>query len=87
MFARKHEEDVKVKSETFETNLTAAFDLGKVRPAPHSQTSLLYYSKQLKNHNLTVADISSMETCSFFWNEEDGGKDEWYTMCKRSSIA
>ena len=72
--AQKKKEDLKEESAQSKTHLAAAFDLEKVLLSPHGQTSSLYYSRRLKNHNFTVTDIPSMETYCFLWNEEQADK-------------
>ena len=37
-------------------------------------TGAFYYSRRLKNHNLTVTEINNMNTYSFLWNENEAEK-------------
>ena len=61
-----------------------AFDLEKVLLCPQGPTSAFYYSRRLKNHNLTMTDINTMETSCYIWNEEQAekGSCEIATCCR-----
>ena len=75
--ARKHKEDLEVGAKNSKTYLTAAFDLEKFLLESHGQTYSFYQSRRLKNHSLTVTDISSMKIYCFLWDKGYTEKDKW----------
>ena len=52
----------------------AAFDLQQVLLSPYGQTSDFFYSRRLKNFNLTVTELDSMKTYCNLWHEGEGNK-------------
>ena len=64
----------KEEAEQDEFTSCAAFDLQQVLLSPFGQTSDFYYSRRLKNHNLTVTEIDCMKTYCNLWHEAEGNK-------------
>ena len=61
-FVREHKEDHKTRAVATANCVTAAFDLEQVLLSPYGPTGAYYYSRRLKNHNLTFTEIDNMKT-------------------------
>ena len=70
-YTRIFREDKKSEASLDEKMVTSAFDLEQVLLAPFGATGAFYYSRLLKNHNLTAAAINNMKTHCFIWNEHE----------------
>ena len=67
-------DELKSLAKNEEHVVTAAFDLEQVLLCPFGATGIFYYSRRLKNHNLTVTEIDNMTTHIYLWNEHEGRK-------------
>ena len=65
---------MKNESKINKQTVTAAFDLEQVLLSPYGPTGAFYYSRRLKNHNLTVTEIDTLTTFSYLWNEHEAEK-------------
>ena len=72
--ARSLKEERKTEATNDISTTCAAFDLQQVLLSPYGQTSDFYYSRRLKNHNLTITEIDSMTTYCYLWHESEGNK-------------
>ncbi len=73
-YTRLLKDEKKNEARSKDDVVTAAFDLESVLLAPHGQCSSFYYSRRLKNHNLTVTEIDNMCTYAYLWTEDQGAK-------------
>ena len=71
---RKLKEELKAEANSSKITVTAAFDLEQVLLCPFGAIGAFYYSRTLKNHNLTITEIDSMTTYCYLWNEHEGNK-------------
>ena len=62
-----------IKAKSHKRVITGAFDLEQVLLCPH-RAGAFYYSRRLKNHNLTVNEIDNMKTFAFPQNENEAMK-------------
>ena len=73
-YTRSLKDELKSLAKKEEHVVTAAFDLQQVLLCPFGATGIFYYSRRLKNHNLTVTEIDNMTTHAYLWNEHEGRK-------------
>ena len=71
---RRIKQKLKEEARSNKNVVTAAFDLEQVLLTPFGSTGAFYYSRRLKNHNLTVTEIDSMKTHAYLWNEYEAKK-------------
>ena len=70
-YVRAHKSSSKILVEENEKAVAAAFDLEQVLLCPYGPTGAYYYSRRLKNHNLTVTELNNMNTYAYLWNENE----------------
>ena len=69
---REMKSQLKIKTKSNESVITAAFDLEQKLLCTHGED--FYCSRRLKNHNLTIAQIDNMKTFAFLWNKNEAMK-------------
>ena len=74
VFVREHKEDTKTRADINPKVVAAAFDLEQVLLCPCGPTGAYYYSRRLKNYNLTFTELNNMNTYAFLWNEHEAKK-------------
>ena len=52
----------------------ACFDLQQVLPTPHSNESIMYYTRKLCTFNLSVYDLGTKEGYAYIWHEGISGR-------------
>ncbi len=72
--AREMKEEDKAKAKNVPHCSAACFDLQQILVTPHSNESVLYYSRKLCTFNLTVYDLGSKEGYSYIWHEAISGR-------------
>lgn len=64
----------KAKAKADSTLSVACFDLQQVLETPHSNESVMYYTRKLCTFNLTVYDLGTKEGYAYIWNEATSGR-------------
>lgn len=73
--ARLAREDLKLATENDDLNtLSFTFDMQKIQPIPHIQTSVVYYKRQLSIYNAGIHSLSDKQGHMMLWTENEGGK-------------
>ena len=72
---REMKENLKKKAENQDEFCCSVFDFQRVLPCPNSDTSLLYYKRNLLVHDFTFYDMGSRNAICCMWHEGVAGRE------------
>ena len=67
--------ELKEEANNSDNVVTLAFDLQHVLLSPYGPTGAFYFSCRLKSPNLSVTEISNMNTYAYLWSEHEARKE------------
>ncbi|XP_063242587.1 uncharacterized protein LOC134542350 [Bacillus rossius redtenbacheri] len=70
---REYKNDIE-KAKSSENLIVASFDLQRVLVNPHSESTLMYYSRKYAYYNLTIYENKTHDGMCYLWGECDGKK-------------